>query len=208
MSLKIEQSFSSQQRSDMPSGSMSIGGHQMGGKQKYNSIDIAYDETNFGENLHQKNVRTNTNQQNSQMFNKYNQSNNYMHPSIKFQPVVIGPHNVSMLKQDISQKTLAKSSTKSKSSKKNLLSNGNNPYLLELNKMGTMETQQKKQQRKKSESLDFTEASYHQNKVAKSSKSNSKTSSVDRRIVNMSFQSQNNQLNNKAQIRKSNIRNS
>jgi hypothetical protein len=27
MSLKIEQSFSSQQRSDMPSGSMSIGGH-------------------------------------------------------------------------------------------------------------------------------------------------------------------------------------
>jgi len=56
----------------------------MGGKQKYNSIDIAYDETNFGENLHQKNVRSNTNQQNSQMFNKYNQSNNYMHPSMKF----------------------------------------------------------------------------------------------------------------------------
>jgi len=50
-----------------------------------------------------------------------------------------------MLKQDISQKTLAKSSTKSKSSKKNLLGNGNNPYLLELNKMGTMESQQKKQ---------------------------------------------------------------
>ena len=76
------------------------------------------------------------------MFNKYtnNQSNNYLHPGMKFQPVVIGPHNVSMLKQDISQKTLAKSSTKSKSSKKNLLGNGNNPYLLELNKMGTMET--------------------------------------------------------------------
>ena len=116
----------------------------MGGKQKYNSIDIAYDETNFGDNLHQKNVRTNTNQQNSQMFNKYNQNNNYMHPSMGFQPVVIGPHNVNMLKNDISQKTLAKSSTKSKSSKKNLLSNGNNPYLLELNKMGTMDTQQKK----------------------------------------------------------------
>jgi hypothetical protein len=61
MTLKIEQSFSSQQRSDMPSGAMSMGGHQMGGKQKYNSIDIAYDEANFGDNLHQKNVRSNTN---------------------------------------------------------------------------------------------------------------------------------------------------
>ena len=58
MSLKIEQSFSTNHRSDIPNGSMSIGGHQMGGKQKYNSIDIAYDENNF-ENI--KNSRTNTN---------------------------------------------------------------------------------------------------------------------------------------------------
>lgn len=48
--------------------------------------------------------------------------------------------NTSMLKQDISLKNLAKSSTKSKSLKKNLIQSGNNPYLLELNKMGTMET--------------------------------------------------------------------
>jgi len=31
----------------------------MGGKQKYNSIDVGYDESNF--NLNQKNSRTNTN---------------------------------------------------------------------------------------------------------------------------------------------------
>ena len=78
-----------------------------------------------------------------QKFNRQQQytQNNYMHAGIKFQPrdVVIGPQNTAMLKADISQKTLAKSSTKSKSSKKNLLTGGNNPYLLELNKMGTME---------------------------------------------------------------------
>lgn len=45
----------------MPSGSMSMGGHQMGGKQKYNSIDIAYDENNFVDNFNGK-IRSNTNQ--------------------------------------------------------------------------------------------------------------------------------------------------
>jgi deoxyribodipyrimidine photolyase-like uncharacterized protein len=43
-----------------------VGGHhQMGGKQKYNSIDIAYDESNF-ENMKHKNARTNTNISSSQ----------------------------------------------------------------------------------------------------------------------------------------------
>jgi len=35
--------------------------------------------------------------------------------------------------------------------------------------------------------------SYHQNKATKTSKSNSKIPSVDRRVVNMSFQSQSHQ---------------
>ena len=35
--------------------------HQMGGKQKYNSIDIGYDESNFDSAINQKNIRTNTN---------------------------------------------------------------------------------------------------------------------------------------------------
>jgi hypothetical protein len=154
MSLKIEQSFSSQNRSE-PAGSMSIGPHhQMGGKQKYNSIDIAYDESNF--ELNQKNTRTNTNQQDLIKLNRI--------AGIKPQPMVIGP-SINMLKQELSQKGLNKSSTKSKSSKKNLLVGGNNPYLLELNKMGTMGNVDQSKKRKKSESLDFNTVSYHQKQL-------------------------------------------
>jgi len=57
MFLQIEQSMSSgaQIHSNQPLTASA----NMGGKQKYNSIDVGYDETNF--NLNQKNTRTNTN---------------------------------------------------------------------------------------------------------------------------------------------------
>ena len=75
LTAKIELSFNSQQMSTdqmkvMPIAQnkalSAVGGHhQMGGKQKYNSIDIAYDESNF-ENMKHKNARTNTNISSSQ----------------------------------------------------------------------------------------------------------------------------------------------
>ena len=65
MQIKIDQSFS------MPAGGLNfqqqpptsmsnVSGHLIGGKQKYNSIDIGYEEPTF-DSLNQKNSRTNTN---------------------------------------------------------------------------------------------------------------------------------------------------
>jgi hypothetical protein len=172
-----------------------IGGfHQIGGKAKYNSIDIAYDESFPTELNLNKNMRTQTNTQQLKQDNhklpKGIQQNCFVpaQTAMKFQParvsneMVIAPQHTTMsiIKQEIHQQNLMRSSTKSKSSKKNLLAVRNNPYLLELNKMGTIEQQGKKLQRKKSESLDFS----YQNKQPPQKISKSLKPNVDRRPVN------------------------
>ena len=60
MTLKIEQNYSSGQIHNTQPGTT---GASLS-KQKYNSIDVSYDEANF--NLNQKNSRTNTNMSASQ----------------------------------------------------------------------------------------------------------------------------------------------
>ena len=72
MTLKIEQSFTSNTQNDtfakstlaMPNpqpGSAMASMNHMNSQTKYNSIDIGYDEINFDSNLNRNNSKTNTN---------------------------------------------------------------------------------------------------------------------------------------------------